>query len=70
VIFDADQSAGPLLDTLLVDFERLDDDNAALHFPLDHVDFRVTPASEWCQSVEHYVSLYEDLLQASDHAIA
>ena len=46
VLFHAYQSAKALLDVVLVHLQRLDDDNAAFHLSLNHVDFRIPPASQ------------------------
>jgi hypothetical protein len=44
VLFDADEAAEMRFVMMLVDFQRLNDDDAALHLALDHVNFSFAPA--------------------------
>lgn len=44
VFFHLDQPAKPILDGVLVDLERLFDDDAAFHLALDEIDFHVGTA--------------------------
>lgn len=46
VLFDSYQSAESLFDGVLVHLGRLNDDNAALHLPLDHVNLSIASASQ------------------------
>jgi len=64
ILFYPDESAQPVFKVVLVDFERLHDDDATLHHALDHLNFCFPAALERLLPAEHRI------LQCAPSAIA